>query len=58
MLNPIYQLMVHDKGFPVKSTRTARLQSSEDENTLFNIAHSGNNGQFARYKVNGAGSFT
>lgn len=57
--NPNISINVYDKGFPVKSTRTARLQSSEDGNTLFNIAYSGDNGgEFARYKVNGAGSFT
>jgi hypothetical protein len=57
--NPNVSINVYDKGFPVKSTRTARLQSSEDGNTLFNIAYSGDNGgEFARYKVNGAGSFT
>jgi hypothetical protein len=57
--NPNVSINVYDKGFPVKSTRTARLQSSEDGNTLFNIAYSGDNGgEFARYKVNGASSFT
>ena len=35
--NPNVSISVYDKGFPVKSTRTARLQSSEDGNTLFNI---------------------
>jgi hypothetical protein len=49
---------VYDNGFAVKSNRTARLQSSEDGNTLFNIAYTGDNGgEFSRYKVNGAGSF-
>lgn len=57
--NPNVSISVYDKGFPVKSTRTARLQSSEDGNTLFNIAYNGDNGgEFARYKVGGAGSFT
>ncbi|NBB22811.1 hypothetical protein GVN20_25875 [Runella sp. CRIBMP] len=56
--NPNVSISVYDQGFPVKSTRTARLQSSEDGNTLFNIAYSGDNGgEFARYKVGGAGSF-
>ena len=50
---------MYDNGFPVKSTRTARLQASEDGITLFNIAYSGDNGgEFARYKVNGSGSYT
>ena len=39
--NPNISINVYDKGFPVKSTRTARLQSSEDGNTLFNIAYFG-----------------
>lgn len=57
--NPNVSIGVYDNGFPVKSTRTARLQSSEDGNTLFNIAYNGDNGgEFARYKVNGAGSYT
>ena len=57
--NPNFSISVYDNGFPVKSNRTARLQSSEDGNTLFNIAYTGDNGgEFARYKVSGAGSFT
>lgn len=56
--NPNVSISVYDNGFPVKSNRTARLQSSEDGNTLFNIAYTGDNGgEFARYKVNGSGSF-
>ncbi|MDR1585196.1 MAG: hypothetical protein LBS07_03340, partial [Prevotellaceae bacterium] len=56
--NPDYSISVYDDGFPVKSARTARLQSSEDGNTLFNIAYTGDNGgEFARYKVNGGGNF-
>ncbi len=56
--NPNFSISVYDNGFPVKSNRTARLQSSEDGNTLFNIAYTGDNGgEFARYKVNGSGSF-
>lgn len=57
--NPNFSISVYDNGFPVKSTRTARLQASEDGTTLFNIAYSGDNGgEFARYKVNGSGSYT
>lgn len=57
--NPNISIGVYDNGFPVKSTRTARLQASEDGTTLFNIAYSGDNGgEFARYKVNGSGSYT
>lgn len=57
--NPDKSISVFDAGFAVKSNRTARLQSSEDGKTLFNIAYTGDNGgEFSRYKVNGAGSFT
>jgi len=57
--NPDHSISVYDNGYAVKSTRTARLQSSEDGATLFNIAYTGDNGgEFARYKVNGAGSYT
>ena len=56
--DPNYSINVYDDGFPVKSTRTARLQSSEDGNTLFNIAYVGDNGgEFSRYKVNGGSNF-
>jgi hypothetical protein len=57
--NPDMTINVYDNGYAVKSNRTARLQSSEDGSTLFNIAYTGDNGgEFSRYKVNGAGSFT
>lgn len=57
--NPNTSISVYDNGFAVKSNRTARLQSSEDGNTLFNIAYTGDNGgEFSRYKVAGAGVFT
>ena len=56
--NPDYSISVYDNGYAVKSNRTARLQSSEDGSTLFNIAYTGDNGgEFSRYKVNGAGNF-
>jgi hypothetical protein len=56
--NPAIQVNVYDNGFPVKSNRTARLQSSEDGTTLFNIAYTGDNGgEFSRYKVNGGANF-
>jgi hypothetical protein len=57
--DPNYSIRVYDNGYPVPSNRTARLQSSEDGNTLFNIAYTGDNGgEFSRYRVNGGGSFT
>ena len=56
--NPDYSISVYDNGYPVKSNRTARLQSSEDGNTLFNIAYTGDNGgEFSRYAVNGGSNF-
>ena len=57
--NPAISIDVYDNGYPVKSNRTARMQSSEDGKTLFNIAYTGDNGgEFSRYKVEGANKFT
>lgn len=57
--NPEMSVSVYEDGFGVKSNRTARLQSSEDGTTLFNIAYTGDNGgEFSRYEVNGGGNFT
>jgi hypothetical protein len=56
--DPDYSINVYDNGFSVKSERTARLQSSEDGKTLFNIAYVGDNGgEFSRYSVNGGSNF-
>lgn len=56
--NPEKSISVYDDGFHVRSQRTARLQSSEDGNTLFNIAYTGpNGGEFSRYAVNGGNNF-
>lgn len=50
---------VFENGFAVPSNRTARLQSSQDGATLFNIAYTGTNGgEFSKYKVNGGQNFT
>lgn len=50
---------VFENGFAVPSNRTARLQSSQDGSTLFNIAYTGTNGgEFSKYKVNGGQNFT
>lgn len=57
--NPDKSIDVYTNGFPVRSQRTARLQSSLDGNTLFNIAYTGpNGGEFSKYKVNGGASYT
>lgn len=56
--NPEKSISVYDDGFQVRSQRTARLQSSIDGNTLFNIAYTGpNGGEFSKYKVNGGNVF-
>lgn len=57
--NPEFAIDVYEKGFPVPSNRTARLQSSVKGNTLFNIAYTGDNGgEFTKYNVNGGNVFS
>jgi len=57
-LDPNYSIDVYQNGMPVQSTRTARLQSSVDGNTLFNITYTGDNGgEFMTYAVNGGNQF-
>jgi len=57
--DPNKSISVYDNGFPVRSQRTARLQSSVDGSTLFNIAYTGpNGGEFSKYKVNGGASYS
>jgi len=57
--NPNISINVYDNGAPVQSTRTARLQSSVDGSTLFNITYTGaNGGEFMTYKVNGGKEFS
>ncbi|MEL4308885.1 hypothetical protein [Joostella sp. CR20] len=47
-----------DNGFIVPSNRTARLQSSEDGNTIFNISYAGDTGgNYTKYTVNGGQNF-
>ena len=56
--DPNKSISVYDNGFSVRSQRTARLQSSQDGTTLFNIAYTGpNGGEFSKYKVEGANKF-
>lgn len=58
-LNPDFSINVYDNGMPVQSNRTARLQSSVDGSTLFNITYTGDNGgEFMTYAVNGGNNFT
>ncbi|MEQ8681628.1 MAG: hypothetical protein RID25_17835 [Cyclobacteriaceae bacterium] len=57
-INPETVIDVFENGTPVKSNRTARLQVSEDGNTMFNIAYAGENGgEYARFAVNGGGNY-
>ncbi len=56
--NPDYEITAYDNGFAVHSQRTARLQSSEDSKTLFNIQYTGvDGGQLDKYQVLGGSSF-
>ncbi|HEY1194032.1 MULTISPECIES: hypothetical protein [Flavobacterium] len=57
-IDPNFSVDVYTNGTAVQSTRTARLQSSVDGNTLFNITYTGaNGGEFMTYKVNGGRNF-
>jgi hypothetical protein len=57
--DPEYSVNVYEKGMAVLSNRTARLQSSADGSTLFNIAYNGDNGgTFMTYNVKGGKNFT
>lgn len=57
--NPDFSINVYQNGMPVQSNRTARLQSSVDGSTLFNITYTGSNGgEFMTYDVNGGKNFT
>lgn len=57
-IDPNFSVNVYDQGVAVQSNRTARLQSSVDGSTLFNITYTGaNGGEFMTYKVNGGNAF-
>lgn len=57
--DPTKSFDIFENGFLVKSARTARLQSSVDGNTFFNIAYGGDNGgEFSKYTVNGGQNFS
>lgn len=58
--NPNYEVAIFDagKGFALKSSRTARVQASEDGQFLYNIQYTGTEGGvFNKYKVSGEGKF-
>lgn len=58
-INPNFTINVFDEGEPVKSARTARLQSSADGKYLYNIQYTGaDGGIFNKYQVNGGKSYT
>ncbi|UZD23195.1 hypothetical protein PBT90_07305 [Algoriphagus halophytocola] len=57
--DPTVSIAPFDNGFIVPSNRTARLQSSEDGNTMFNISYAGDTGgQYTKYTVEGGQTFT
>lgn len=56
--DPSVTITPFDNGFIVPSNRTARLQASEDGNTIFNISYAGDTGgNYSKYKVNGGQDF-
>lgn len=56
--NPQKEIRIFEEGFNVRSQRTARLQVSQDGNTMFNIAYGGDNGgEFSTYRVDGGNNF-
>lgn len=56
--NPEYSVSVYDNGFAVHSSRTARLQSSENGKVLYNIQYTGTDGgQLDKYDVRGGNAF-
>ncbi|MFD2969167.1 hypothetical protein [Sphingobacterium bambusae] len=58
--DPNYEVRIfdQDKGFALKSNRTARVQASADGNFLYNIQYTGaEGGVFNKYKVSGEGKY-
>ncbi|KGK30930.1 hypothetical protein [Cellulophaga sp. E6(2014)] len=57
--DPNTSINVFDNGFLAPSNRTARLQSSEDGTTIFNISYAGDTGgNYTKYNVEGGQVFT
>ncbi|GAA5225466.1 hypothetical protein [Membranihabitans marinus] len=57
--DPTVSIAPFDNGFIAPSNRTARLQSSEDGNTIFNISYAGDTGgNYTKYTVEGGQNFT
>ena len=58
--DPNYEVRIFDtdKGFVLKSSRTARVQASADGKYLYNIQYTGaEGGVFNKYKVSGEGNY-
>ncbi|WP_147677708.1 hypothetical protein [Algibacter pacificus] len=56
--NPETVVDVFNNGFVAPSNRTARLQASEDGNTIFNISYAGDTGgNYTKYTVEGGKDF-
>ncbi|WP_108247278.1 hypothetical protein [Muricauda brasiliensis] len=56
--DPTVQIDPFNDGFVAPSNRTARLQASEDGNTIFNISYAGDTGgNYTKYIVNGGNDF-
>ncbi|NJB70901.1 hypothetical protein GGR42_001363 [Saonia flava] len=57
--DPTVSIEPFENGFIAPSNRTARLQSSEDGNTIFNISYAGDTGgNYTKYIVEGGQTFT
>jgi len=57
--DPTVSIAPFENGFIAPSNRTARLQSSEDGNTIFNISYAGDTGgNYTKYTVEGGQNFT
>lgn len=57
--DPTVSIAPFENGFIAPSNRTARLQSSEDGNTIFNISYAGDTGgNYTKYTVEGGQTFT
>ncbi|WP_299801289.1 hypothetical protein [uncultured Maribacter sp.] len=57
--DPTVSIDPFENGFIAPSNRTARLQSSEDGNTIFNISYAGDTGgNYTKYTVEGGQVFT
>ncbi len=57
--DPTVAIEPFDNGFTAPSNRTARLQSSEDGNTIFNISYAGETGgRYTKYNVEGGQNFS